>query len=300
MRDGDTETQQPNRQRRELMQEAAAPRRTVVHQHSLGQTVPPKNSRQLVLDGRGPFIPTCLKTKGVTRMIIQHGERMTALMIAQKKMPLKIHLPELVRSLVFESSIRTYRLFRRMAYAVMTQQDRVHGAFSQRFIANSLQTRLDLTCSPTVLIPNCQHLFFDRRLTASRRMLRSARKIGQACGSLFSISLSSFVTGLAADAESTAQLAEVDSPILSQGQKLLSQTHGRTLLPRHDPLLKRSSCYCAMCYPCLRTPVTYVSDMYTPNGGGNLTRILLWFTIRLPLIVAYILNVNLTASLKSL
>src|SRR5207247_3813841 len=105
------------------------------------------------------------------------------------------------------------------------------------------------------------------RLASSRRMLWSARAIRQAASATLSISLQPFVTSLAADTEPATQLTEIASWLLPQGHKLLSQRHGRTLLPRHASLLKRFSCHCLMCYPCLWTPVTHVSGLYRERAG---------------------------------
>src|SRR5215207_8309464 len=187
------------------------------------------------------------------------------------EVPLKVHLPELVRSLVFESPVRAHSLLRRTGHPVVTRQDRVHGAFRQRSFADPFQARLDLACTPAIPIPDRQHFFLDRLPTASRGMPRPTRTIGQPGGSLLPIPPPPFVTGLAADPEPAAQLTEIDPLILGQGHKLLPQTHTRTLPPRHNTLpQKRSSCHCAMCYLCPRTCVTYVSGIYRPKGRGNL------------------------------
>ena len=131
------------------------------------------------------------------------------------------------------------------------------------------QALLDLACTPAILITNRQHLSLQSGPAAPRRMLWSARAIGQPGRPLLLIPPSPFVTSFPADAEPPAQLTEIVSWLLRQAQKLVSQTHGRTLLPRHAPLLKRSSCHCLLCYPCLRTPVTHVSGMYIGRGLGE-------------------------------
>src|SRR5438045_6969033 len=120
-------------------------------------------------------------------MRMNHGQRMTALLIAQSKVTLEIHLPELVRSLLFKSLIRAHGLVRRVLYPLMTRQDRMHRAFGQRSLASSFETRFDLTRAPAVLITNGQHLLFDGWLAAPRRMLRPARAIGQTRAATISI-----------------------------------------------------------------------------------------------------------------
>ena len=260
VRNGNAKLQQPNRQWREPMQDVIAPGRTIVHQHPLGQAIAPKSCRQLLLNGRCLFIAAGLQAKRITRMVIEHSERVTAFMIAQTKVSLEIHLPELVRSLVFESLRSTPCLLRHICHALITQKDRVHSALSQGAVAVTLETRLDLACSPAVSIANRQHLFFDPRLAVSRRMQRSTRTIGQASDALISIPSPPFVTGLSADAEPVAQLTKIGSHLLSHRQKLLSQIHGRTLLPRHVSLLKKVFMPLSnvlpmssdTCYPCVR------------------------------------------------
>jgi hypothetical protein len=83
------------------------------------------------------------------------------------------------------------------------------------------------------------------------------------------VSLTPFVSRLSADPKPLAQFAEIASWLTRQRQKLLSQAQGRTLLPRHVALLKRFSCHCLLCYPCLWTPVTHVSGLYIPKGKGK-------------------------------
>ena len=142
------------------MQKVVAPWRTIVHQHPLGQAITPKSGRQLLFYGQGLLIAAGLQTKRITRMIIEHGERMTALVIAKLIVPLKVHLPELVRSLLLESLISTSGLLRCIAHPLMTQQDRVYGAFSHWSLASSLDTRFDLACSPAILVAYRQHFPF--------------------------------------------------------------------------------------------------------------------------------------------
>src|SRR4029077_8383965 len=118
-----------------------------------------------------------------------------------------------------------------------------------------------------ILIANSQHLLFYGCFGVAPRPLRPARP-GAPPQVASAASLQPFVTGLAADSETPTQATEVASRLLYQTQKLSSRTHGRTLLPRHGLLLKRSSCHCLKCYPCLRTPVTHVSGTYRGVRGG--------------------------------
>src|SRR5713226_350049 len=186
--DGNTEPQQPNRQRRVLMRPVISPGRTVVHQHSLRQAITAKSSSQLGLHGAGLLIAAGLQAQRVTRVIVEHGQRMTALAIAQAKVTLKIHLPELVRSLLCESLIGTAHLIGRAGHAIMTPQDRMHRALGQGALPNSLETRFDLASAPAILIANHQYSLLDGWLASSRRVMWSPRAIGQAGSAALSVS----------------------------------------------------------------------------------------------------------------
>src|SRR5437016_3747638 len=118
--DRDTQLQQPNRQRRVLVRQIVTPRRAVVHQHPLGQAIAAKSGRQLLLHRGGPLVAARLQAERITRMVVEHGQRMTALLIAQMKVALEIHLPELVRSLLLESLVRPYLFVVGISYSVMS------------------------------------------------------------------------------------------------------------------------------------------------------------------------------------
>src|SRR5215207_4717856 len=187
------------------------------------------------------------------------------------EVPLKVHLPELVRSLVFESPVRAHSLLRRTGHPVVTRQDRVHGAFRQRSFADPFQARLDLACTPAILVADRQHFFLDRLPTASRGMPRPTRTIGQPGGSLLPIPPPPFVTGLAADPEPAAQLTEIDPLILGQGHKLLPQTHTRTLPPGITPSLKKGLHAIVQCVTYVRGRVLPMSPVYTRPWKMKLT-----------------------------
>src|SRR5215475_5424122 len=263
----DPQAHEPNRQRGVLMLTVAAPRWPIVHQHPLRQPIAPKSSSQMLLDRRGLLIPAGLQTQRIARMIIKHGQRMTALAVTQSKVSFEIHLPELIRLLLFKALVTTRSRLRTNRYPSMSLQDRMHGALGDHQLMVALQTPLDLTSTPARLVTNCQHFVFDRRLGATGRVSRTSRSVSPLQAPAL-VSLQPLVTGLSADAKTPTQTTEVASRLTCQRQKLLSRTHGRTLLPRHGLLLRRSSCHCLQCYPCPRTPVTYVSGTYMGEGLG--------------------------------
>src|SRR6185295_18325395 len=261
--DADSQPQQPHRQGRVLMLAVIAPRRSIVHQHPLRQTIATKSNNQLLLHGPGLLITTSLQTERVARVIVQHRQRMITHLVTQPIVTLKVHLPKLVRSLLFKSLIRTAHWLNRVGQPFMSPQNLMDRALGQRALPITLEAGLDLARPPAILIAHGQHLLFQYWLAKSRRVLRSPRLISQSANPTLSISSLPFVASLTTDSKSLTQLAEIASRLSRKGQKLLSQSHGRTLLPRHVSLLKRFSCHYRMCYPCVWTPVTYVSGTYT-------------------------------------
>src|SRR3989442_2292178 len=204
--DANTQSLEPNRQRRVLMRKVITPGRPVVHQHALRQTITTKSGGQLLLHGLSLLIAASLQAQRIT---------------------------------------------------------------SQRRLSLPFQAPFDLARTPAILVANRQHLLLYCRFGPTRRMLGSPRSISQPCGSGLLVSLQPFVSSLSTNPKPLTQLAEFASRLICQKQKLLSQAHGRTLLPRHVSLLKRFSCHCRLCYPCPRTSVTYVSGPYTQREGAG-------------------------------
>src|SRR5882762_3804509 len=262
-----TQEQEPNRQRRVSMLEVVSPRRPVIHQHALGQAITAKSGRKLLFYGPGLLVAARLKAQRVTRMIIEHGQRMTTLAVAQSKVAFEIHLPQLIWPFMLKPLVAAGHAVRLPSHPPVSLQDRMRGTPGQRRLFIPLQAPFDLPRTPAILVSNRQHLLLYRWIGPAWRMPRPPRSISQSRGSAFLVSLQPFVSSLSTDPESLTQLAEVAFWLTRQKQKLLSQAHGRTLLPRHVSLLKRFSCHCLLCYPCLRTPVTHVSGLYTMGEG---------------------------------
>src|SRR6185295_8078655 len=91
-----TEMEKPDREWREPVHKIVTPGRSIVHQHPLRQAVTPESGRQMLFHRQRLLVAAGLQTKRISRMIVEYGQRMTALIIAQRVMPLKVHLPELV------------------------------------------------------------------------------------------------------------------------------------------------------------------------------------------------------------
>ena len=80
----------------------ATPRRTVVHQHPARKTVATKDARQSLANRACPFVVARPQTHAITRMIVQHCQELASTAI-QRKMPLEVHLPEIVGTLMLDT-----------------------------------------------------------------------------------------------------------------------------------------------------------------------------------------------------
>src|SRR5436305_265750 len=237
--DGNSQPQQPNRQWRMLVVTITSPGRTVVHQHPFRQTITAKSGGQSFFYRGGLLIAAGLQAQRIARTIVEHSQRMTAFSVAQGKVAFEIHLPQLIRSLLCKPLIGSYYLVRRWLHPSMTTQNRMHRTLSHRTLSRGFQRPFNLAGAPASLIPNHQRLPFEFRLAAARRSSWSTRLIRERVVTILSLSLAPFVSSLATDSESLAQLAEIAPLLICHPQKLLSQTHGATLLPRHVHLRKR-------------------------------------------------------------
>src|SRR6266852_784253 len=142
--DGNSQPQQPNRQRRMLVLTIASPGRAVVHQHPLRQPITAKSGSQSLFYRGGLLIVAGLQAQRIARTIVEHSQWMTALAVAQLKVAFEIHLPQLIRSLLFKPLIGTRYWFRRCRHSSMTTQNRMHRTLSHRTLACGFQSPFNL------------------------------------------------------------------------------------------------------------------------------------------------------------
>src|SRR5438105_2924474 len=144
-------------------------------------------------------------------MIIEHGQRMTTLAVAQSKVSFEIHLPKLIRLLVLKALITAQRRFRHRGNAAVLLQIRTHRALCQDDLLVALQAVSHLAGAPGIMIVNRQHLIFYLGGSPVRRMLRSSRSIPQFLVVALLAAPLPLVPGLSADPETPTQLTEVTS-----------------------------------------------------------------------------------------
>src|SRR5213080_462537 len=137
--DGNSQPQQPNRQRRMLVLTIISPGRAVVHQHPLRQTITAKSGGQAFFYRGGLLIAAGLQAQRIARTIVEHSQRMTACAVAQGRVAFEIHLPQLIRSLLCKPLIGSCYLVRRWLHPSMTTQNRMHRTLSHRTLSRGFQ-----------------------------------------------------------------------------------------------------------------------------------------------------------------
>src|SRR6266404_5546155 len=234
MADRDTELEQPHRQPGVAMHRVGPPRRNIVGQHPVGQTIAPEDRRQRGLHRARALVAAGPQPKRVTRVVIDHRQRVAAPR-GGGKMPLVIHLPQLVRRRPlkplkwFVSSARPH------LDAAIAVQYRSHCARARHpVMAEILQPTTDLAPAPgRALVTDRQHPLLHFRRCARRRALRAPRPVRQTRLALLLIARPQPIANRRADAKPSAQLATVYPVLLEQHHKLMSLRHDRLLRPRH-------------------------------------------------------------------
>ena len=236
MADRDAELEQPDGQPSVAVQRIRPPRRTIVHQHPLGQAVLPKDRGQLGLHRAAAFVAAGPQPDCIARVVIDHGQRMAAPR-ARRKMPLVVHLPQLVRR-------RPLKPFKRFVAgacaaardAAMTMQYRGNRAGARhRRMLQILQPAADLAATPGGM------LRADRQRPGlpSPPRCAPASAAGAASGPpdppcpSCPVARPQPIANRRADAKPPAQLATIHSFLLEQHHKLMPLRHDRLLRPRH-------------------------------------------------------------------
>ncbi len=220
-----------------------APRRAVVHQHRLGQPVAPEDGAQPVLHGGGALVGAGGEAERVARMVVEHGQRMTA-PGRGREVALEVHLPQLVRTVALEPAPRRVAGRRARLQLVVAAQDLGDGTGARhRRVIEILEPTSDLAAAPRLVAcrPHREHRRLDRRRDTRRARPRPPRAVGQTIPPLGRVPPEPLVTGLSADPEATAQLAPVRLIAQRQTHELLSKIHNRSLPPHHDPILLQTA-----------------------------------------------------------
>ena len=102
----DSQLHQPDGERGEGVVEVAAPGRAIVHQYCVGHAVAAEDGREMVMDGLSLLVCTSPHAQGEPRMVVQYRQWVAPSTTAYGDMPLEVHLPKVVGTLVLEAPVR--------------------------------------------------------------------------------------------------------------------------------------------------------------------------------------------------
>ena len=157
---------EPERQVGSRASPGTPPWRAVVHQHGLGQAATREGFQQLLLDRSGERAAVGGQRDQVAAMVVEHRERADRLRPAAG--PLEVHLPEFVGGAALET-LRGRTVAVPVSHQIVTQQDAVNGAASQRDTV-AIEQDLKLARTPVGIAQmHRDHLLFalDRRLSGT-------------------------------------------------------------------------------------------------------------------------------------
>src|SRR5256885_7843177 len=273
MTDANAQAQQPDGQRGIGMVRVISPRRPVIHQHALRQSIATKRFPQDPLNGLARFIPAGLQTQRIARMIIQNRQGMATLPIAQAKVAFEVHLPQLIGGGLLEPLPGSVLGRNCRINAPLASQNLVNRARrGNSWLTQSLQTGLDLPGPPSRMeVAQAHNLTLHLTAGPSRGLTRPTAAILQPGPPFGSIPLPPLVPGLPTDAKTLAQSTKIHLRLTGQLHKLLTQRHDRYLFPGHGNPPKKISMSLSMCQPCPRR-LSAMSPVYTlPQGEGRVT-----------------------------
>jgi hypothetical protein len=196
-------------------------------------------------------------------MVVQNSQRIAA-SVEENLVPLKVHLPQLVRRAGLKSDIPpSLRRFGRGYKALSLKDLRNSTRRRNPFMTQSKKPGMDLPPTPRRMsLTNLQYGPHHRIRSAGRGTVRTTGSITKTDKTLFAITPDPFITGLGTYAETTAKLTYVRPILSSKHNKLSTQRHGINLVPWHDnpPFVKGQSYHSKVLpmspntrYPCLRS-----------------------------------------------
>src|SRR5438874_4598834 len=268
MTDANAQAQQPDGQRGIGMVRVISPRRPVIHQHALRQSIATKRFPQDPLHGLARFIPASLQTQGITRMIIQDRQGMATLPIAQAKVAFEVHLPQLIGGGLLEPLPGSVLGRNCRINAPLASQNLVNRARrGNSWLTQSLQTGLDLPGPPSRMeVAQAHNLTLHLTAGPSRGLTRPTAAILQPGPPFGSIPLPPLVPGLPTDAKTLAQSTKIHLRLTGQLHKLLTQRRDRYLFPGHGDPPKKISMALSMCETCPRR-LSAMFPVYTQTGA---------------------------------
>jgi hypothetical protein len=262
---GHVEVEQPDGQRGMALAAAGRPPwRAIVRQDAAGQAVAGENPLQLAAHRARPLVVAGPDRQGIARMVVQHREGMAAPRL-HRKMALEIHLPQIVGLGVLIARpfprLTTARTFEQPVAPQDRRDRRGRGNKPDTIVE---QNPPDLATTPhRMLRTHRQNLPLKLVARPARTAQRAPRTLKKPRRTILPVPRKPLVANSGTHPKPPAQPAKIDPFHLCKTAKLLSLRQRRTLLERHG------SPPCQKCSPCLRTPVHYVSGLYTLKRRGE-------------------------------
>jgi hypothetical protein len=199
-----------------------------------------------------------LQPQSIARMIVDHGQRMTAA-AADGEVALEIHLPELIgRTALKALTCAGMLLSSLLQLAVPAQNLRDRTRRRHLSSAAAMQNMCDLTPTPTIVagLTNTQDSSLNLRSRARRAVMRPPRAVTQSRRTFQHIPRKPFISLRTAEPEATAQLAPVGTRHQCKPHKLFPLIHNRQLPDGHRDLSVQPKHS--------QTSVTHVSERCPP------------------------------------
>src|SRR6185312_16709168 len=230
-----------------------APGRAVVHEHGIRQAVTLKGCLQMALNRGFLLVRASLQAGRVTGMVIDDGQGMAALAIAEFDPTLEVHLPEKIGGGLFEPLLRRCAVSRRNDAAV-TGKNGMHSRYRRRFHALAFQASRNLARAPGRMgIANRKDDRFDLCRRPGGARMRTPRAIDQ-LRPMRTPTIEPFVARVRVYPEPPAKLAAVGAFQQRQAHKLSSLVHLRHLSPGHGRPPSSQFRATMRCRLCPRTP----------------------------------------------
>jgi hypothetical protein len=156
---------------------------------------------------------TCPQTEGVAAVIVEDGQRVTALSVGQGEVALEVHLPKLIGSLSLEALPGLGMATRARFNQVATDQDLVDSARRGKpSMACIGEASEQLASTPGgMLAAQLEDWLLLLRAELSRAQMRASGLIDQSGLAALGESPQPLVTALATKAEATAQASDIRS-----------------------------------------------------------------------------------------
>jgi hypothetical protein len=181
-----------------VRQVAVTPGRAVVHQHRRRQPIAAKHTGQCILHGRPTLVGAGLEQHGEARVVVEHGQRMTAALVEQREVAFKVHLPQSIGGDVLEALPSALTGCDGCIEQAGTAQDASDGTGCQSWTTLVNQQPRQFAPAPGIarLLPQLDDALGHLIIRTPRAMLRPPRAVGQTTRSLKGMARQPFVTSL--------------------------------------------------------------------------------------------------------